>query len=268
MQLLITVDLDYHIPQAADLLLQLEAAAIPEQTLVETHIDLPPAEHFARVAGHSAVGDRLWLRMEGDLQVRYVARVEVNRLTADIAKLPAVPPHMLPGEAVEYMLPSRFCPSDEFQPIVEDLFGTTSGGARVAAIRDWIGANLAYEPGSSDASTDAMATFESKQGVCRDYAHLMVSMVRASAIPARFAAVYGLGVEPQDFHAVAEVFLDGTWYIVDPTGMSAPEAMAKIGVGRDAADVSFLTSYGQAIMRSQSVRVEPAPVPVAVSEAN
>lgn len=258
MKLSITADLDYDIPEAADLLLQVEAAIIPEQFVQQAHIALPPVEHFARIAGHDAIGDRIWVRLQGNLKVRYTAVVEVNRLTADIAGLAAVPPHMLPGETVDYMLPSRFCPSDQFQGIVGELFGDTMGGARVAAIRDWIQANLTYEAGTSDASTDAMGTYNSRQGVCRDFAHLMVSMVRASAIPARFAAVYGLGVEPQDFHAVAEVFLDNTWYLVDATGMSTPDAMAKIGVGRDAADVSFLTSYGAAILNSQSVTVTAA----------
>jgi len=183
----------------------------------------------------------------------------VNRLIADISQLDAVPPHLLPGETIEYLLPSRFCPSDDFIDVVNDLFAETSGGARVAAIHDWIVANLTYEFGVSDSSTDALHTYEARKGVCRDFAHLMVSMTRASTIPARFCAVYGLGVEPEDFHAVAEVFLDGTWYLVDPTGMATADAMAKIGVGRDAADVSFLTSYGKAIMQSQSVRVTRAP---------
>jgi transglutaminase-like putative cysteine protease len=259
MKLSITAELDYDIPQEADLLLQLEAAIIPEQIVHQAWIDLPPVEHFARVAGHDMIGDRIWLRLQGPLRVRYNAVVEVNRLTADIAQLPAVPPHLLPGETVDYMLPSRFCPSDTFIGVVADLFGETAGGARVAAIRDWIQANLTYEAGISDASTDAMGTYEARKGVCRDFAHLMVSMTRASAIPARFCAVYGLGVEPQDFHAVAEVFLDNTWYMVDATGMATPDGMAKIGVGRDAADVSFLTSYGKAIMQNQSVQVSQVP---------
>jgi len=259
MKLSITAELDYDIPDESDLLLQLEAAIIPEQTIVQAHIDLPQVKHFARVEGHDAVGDRVWLRLQGPLKVRYTSTVEVNRLTADISQLNAVPPHLLPGPAVDYMLPSRFCPSDEFQEIVAEQFGNLSGGARVAAMRDWIQNNLAYQPGSSDASTGAMETYKAKKGVCRDFAHLMISMTRASAIPARFAAVYGLGVEPQDFHAVAEVFLDNTWYIVDATGMSTPDAMAKIGVGRDAADVSFLTSYGKAVMQNQSVQVSRAP---------
>lgn len=255
MKLAITAELDYDVPDCTDLLLQMEAAMIPEQTVLQAYIELPPVEHFARQPGQGLIGDRIWLRMQGRLTARYTALVEVNRLTADIAGLPAVPPHRLPAETVDYVLPSRFCASDLFQDIVTDLFGDLSGGTRVAAISDWIQANLVYEAGTSDAYTDAMATYRARKGVCRDFAHLMVSMTRASAIPARFAAVYGLGVEPQDFHAVAEVFLDGTWYMVDATGMSTPDAMAKIGVGRDAADVSFLTSYGNAIMMSQSVQV-------------
>lgn len=86
----------------------------------------------------------------------------------------------------------------------------------------------------------------------------MITLVRAAGIPARIASVYALGVEPQDFHAVAEVFIGGEWHLVDATGMAQEEAMAKIGIGRDAADVAFLTAYGMAVMNSQSVAVEPA----------
>lgn len=259
MKLAIKAELDYDIPQEADLLLQLEAAMIPEQTVLKAHIELPPTQHFARVPGHDTIGDRLWLRMQGNLKVRYQALVQVNRLTAKIAPLDAVPPHRLPGETIEYMLPSRYCPSDQFLDIVATEFGDTTGGARVAGIRDWIRARLTYQAGSSDTSTSAIDTYRTREGVCRDFAHLMICMTRASAIPARFCSVYGLGVEPQDFHAVAEVFLDGTWYMVDATGMSKPGAMAKIGVGRDAADVSFLTSYGEANLQNQSVQVSAVP---------
>ncbi|MGJ0239512.1 transglutaminase-like domain-containing protein [Novosphingobium fluoreni] len=258
MKLAISTELDYDVPEDADLLLQLEAAIIPEQRVISAHIDLPPVQHFARIPGHDTIGDRLWLRMQGHLRVRYNAVVEINRLTADIASLRAVPPHRLPGETIEYILPSRYCDSDEFQPIVAELFGHLEGGARIAAMQDWIYRHITYEAGSSTSSTEAMDTYNGRRGVCRDFAHLMITMARASAIPARFCSVYGLGVEPQDFHAVAEVFLDNTWYMVDATGMSSPDMMAKIGVGRDAADVSFLTSFGDVQYRNQSVKVFPA----------
>lgn len=255
MPLQINVALDYHFPDTSDVLLQLEAAAIPEQAVEDAHIDISPAEHFARVPGQDDIGERIWLRLQGRLAVSYTARVSINRLVGELEALPAVPPHMLPGETVQYMLPSRYCPSDRLQNFVESRFAGTMGGARAKAILDWIGSRFTYRPGTSTAMTGALETLLSREGVCRDFAHVMIALLRASAIPARFVSVYAPGVQPQDFHAVAEVFLDGTWYLADPTGMARPEAMAKIGVGRDAADVPFLTSYGDGVMKRQDIEV-------------
>lgn len=258
MKLSIRTSLDYHFPQPTDVLLQLEAAAIPEQAIEAAHITLSPVEHFARVPGHDTIGERIWLRLQGALTVDYSATVSVQRLNADLSTLPATPPHMLPGETVEYLLPSRYCPSDEFQTFVEAEFGALAGGARIVAICDWIHNHFTYLHGTSRASTTALESFVQRQGVCRDFAHVLITLVRAGAIPARFASVYAPDVAPQDFHAVAEVFLDGAWYPVDATGMARGEDMAKIGIGRDAADVSFLTSYGRAELNRQTVEVSRA----------
>lgn len=255
MKLAVRTILDYDFPTPTDLLLQLEAAAIPEQQVEAAHIDISPTEHFARVPGHDTIGERIWLRVAGRLAVDYAATIAIDRITADLAALPATPPHLLPGETVQYLLPSRYCPSDQFQSFVEAEFGDSKGGARVTALADWIGRHFTYRPGASSASTTAVDSFVAREGVCRDFAHVTISLIRASAIPARFASVYALNVEPQDFHAVPEVFLDGTWYLVDPTGMARAEEMAKIGIGRDAADVSFLTSYGTAVLNRQTVQV-------------
>ena len=137
------------------------------------------------------------------------------------------------------------------QQIRADWFAGTSGGERIAAIHDWVARKFTYAPGSSDAHTTALDSFVERRGICRDFAHMVVTLARASAIPARYVAAYGPDVSPQDFHAVAEVFLDdpasedgGTWQLVDATGMASPDEIVKIGVGRDAADVSFLTSFG------------------------
>lgn len=255
MRLSITTELDYDFLAPTDVLLQIEAAAIPEQQIEKAHIELPEVVHFARLPGHNTIGERIWLRVEGNFKVRYEGTVDIRRLDAEIAHLSAMAPHTLPAETVEYLLPSRFCPSDEFFSLVEADFGRHSGGARVMAIRDWIAGSVDFVPGSSNSMTGAMETYISRRGVCRDFAHLLVTMARASAIPARFASVYGPNVTPQDFHAVAEVFLDGAWYPVDATGMVTSQDMAKIGVGRDAADVSFLTSYGPAEMDAQTISV-------------
>lgn len=251
----IEAELAYDFLERTDVLLQVEAAVIPEQIVETAHIDISPVEHFARVPGHDTIGDRIWLRLQGELRVRYTSTVAIHRLSGELHSLAVVPPHQLPGETVQYMLPSRYCPSDQFQNFVDAQFGGLTGGARVAAMCEWVQSHCAYQPGTSNSSTTALESFVMRQGVCRDFAHLLISLVRASAIPARFASVYALGVEPQDFHAVPEVFLGGAWYLVDPTGMAQAEEMAKIGVGRDAADVSFLTSYGSAEMTHQAVTV-------------
>jgi len=83
-------------------------------------------------------------------------------------------------------------------------------------------------------------------------------MARASTIPARFVSVYAPGVNPPDFHAVAEVYLDDAWHLVDPTGMADPASIARIGVGADAADVAFMSSFGTMMLRQQSVSVVSA----------
>ena len=249
--------LDYYFEQPTDILLQIEAAIIPEQAVEKAHIALPNCAHFARVGGHNDIGERIWLRAEGQCIFDYESTVRIDRILGNLGDLEYVPPHQLPGETVEYLWPSRYCPSDQFQSFVEADFGSLQGGAKIIAMRDWIKDCFSYVPGSSSSDTTALETFVKREGVCRDYAHVMVTLARAAAIPARVAAVYALGVEPQDFHAVAEVFLGGQWHLVDATGMAEEGGMAKIGVGRDAADVSFLTAYGFAQMNAQSVEVTP-----------
>jgi len=258
MKLNIRAKLDYSFEQPTDVLLQLEAAAIPEQTIDFAHIDISQVAHFARVAAQDGIGERIWVRAEGRLTVDYQATVTINRLLTECLNLPRVEPHKLPGETVQYLMGSRYCQSDLFQTFVEAEFGGTDGGQRVIAIRDWIEKGFSYVPGVSNSETSAMETFVRREGVCRDYAHVMITLVRASGIPARMASVYALGVVPQDFHAVAEVFIGGEWHLVDATGMAEEGAMAKIGIGRDAADISFLTAYGFAAFNAQSVLVTPA----------
>ncbi len=258
MKISIQARLDYQFEHPTAILLQIEAAAIPEQTIESAHIAISQNSHFARVPAQDHVGERIWLQAQGRFTVEYQSIVSIHRILTDCLALPAVPPHQLPGETVQYLLPSRYCPSDQFQSFVSAQFSTLEGGHKVIAIRDWIYNHFSYVPGVSQSETTAADTFIRRQGVCRDYAHVMITLVRAAGIPARIASVYALGVEPQDFHAVAEVFLGGEWHLVDATGMAQEAAMAKIGIGRDAADVAFLTAYGVAVMNGQSVSVTPA----------
>ncbi|WP_176599479.1 MULTISPECIES: transglutaminase-like domain-containing protein [Sphingobium] len=257
MKLNIHAQLHYALDEPTDLLLQIEAADIPEQTIDWTALALPEADHVARVPAQDCIGDRIWLRLQGEMVVDYQATVTVNRILADCRTLSKVPLHQLPGETVPYLLSSRYCESDRFKPFVDAEFGKIQGGVLIMAMRDWIHGHLNYVPGSSDVTTTAADTFIARQGICRDYAHLLITLARAAGIPARMASVYALGVDPPDFHAVAEVFLGGEWHLIDATGMAREAAMAKIGIGRDAADVAFLTAFGDARLIAQSVSVEP-----------
>lgn len=258
MRLSIHSRLDYSFAEPTDVLLQLEAAHIPEQVVEKAHIDISPCEHFARVPAQDLIGDRIWVLADGRLTVDYKATVSIQRILTDCVDLPRIEPRLLPGETVQYLMGSRYCPSDQFQTFVEAEFGNLSGGSRVMAMRDWIERKFSYVPGVSNSETTALDTFVRREGICRDYAHVLITLARASGIPARIASVYALGVEPQDFHAVAEIFLGGEWHLVDATGMAEEAGMAKIGVGRDAADVSFLTAYGLATLNSQQVLVQAA----------
>lgn len=257
MKLNIHAHLDYELDEPTDVLLQVEAAAIPEQSIEWSDLVLPNAEHIARVPAQDCIGERIWLRLKGKMVVDYRATVTVNRLLADCRTLAKVPPHQLPGETVPYLLSSRYCESDRFHPFVAAEFGNIEGGELIMAMRDWVHGHLSYVPGSSGVMTTAGDTFIARQGICRDYAHLLICLARAAGVPARIASVYALGVDPPDFHAVAEIFLGGEWHLVDPTGMAKEAAMVKIGVGRDAADVAFLTAFGNARIIAQSVLVEP-----------
>ncbi len=252
----IDVSLEYDFVAPTDILLQIEAAATEEQIVEFAEIKVPHADHFVRMHSHDYIGERIWIRKSGLLKVDYHSIIDVNRKDINIETLAAIPPHQLPGDTIQYMLDSTYCPASRFQNFVQDEFGDLSGGERIQAFANWINQKLIYMSGSSNSFTNALDTFVQRRGVCRDFAHLLISLARASSIPARFASVYSVGVKPQDFHAVAEVYLAGAWHIIDPTKMSDSHDAIIIGIGRDAADVGFLTSYGYSIFVNQFVSVE------------
>ncbi|WP_340150501.1 transglutaminase family protein [uncultured Sneathiella sp.] len=256
MQLDIDVQLHYRLEEPTDILMQIEIADLPDQQLLSSNLELGKYEHFARVLAQEGLGDRILLRMNDAFKCHYTARVSVDRPALKLANLKAVPPHLLPGDTIRYLMPSRYCPAIEFQSFAATEFGEFEGGARIAIMQDWITEKVRYVSGSSNGQTTAFDTFVQRQGVCRDFAHLMITLSRASDIPARFASVYAPGVAPPDFHAVAEVYLAGTWHLVDTSGMAEANEIARIGVGLDAAEVPFLSGFGQIKLLHQSVQTK------------
>jgi len=244
----------YRLHAPADVLMAVEVAQGPDQRLVRDRLTVWGTGPLVPVAGEDGVGQRTWARVEGLFEAEYLATVAVERVVPELAGLAAMPLASLPPPVIGYLWPSRYCESDRFEAWVRRRF-PQPGGEKVAAMAAWVASRMRYAPGASNGRTTAAETFVQREGVCRDYAHLLIAMVRAADIPARIVGAYGYGVHPPDFHAVVEVWLAGGWQLVDPTGLAPVEGIVRICVGRDATDVAFLTLFGTGDFVEQSVTV-------------
>jgi len=262
MRLEIAVDLEYHFREPADVLLQVEAAAMADQRIEAERLTIWSDDPIRAAVGEDGIGQRCWSRGRGDgrgnWRAEYSATVVVDRPTIDFAPLPTTAPRDLDGHLIPYLLPSRYCPADRFEGFVRTEFAGLTGGVLAAALVDWVAGALTYDGGASSGETTALDTFASRSGVCRDYAHLLVSLARAGNIPARCVSAYAPGVDPPDFHAVAELWLDGAWHLADATRMAGCGDLARVAVGRDATDIAFMTVFGRAELVRQTVTVSAA----------
>ncbi|MFD3704635.1 transglutaminase family protein [Nocardia sp. NPDC058658] len=144
-----------------------------------------------------------------------------------------------------YRRPSRYAESDKLLGFAAAEFGYGIADPEVAnRVAAWIGRRISYLPGSSTPIDGAVETMLSGTGVCRDFSHLMVALLRAVGVPARVAAVYAPGCVPMDFHAVCEAYIDGRWQAYDPTGLAPRSSLVRIATGRDASDIAFLDNHG------------------------
>ncbi|GAA1955445.1 transglutaminase-like domain-containing protein [Microbacterium aquimaris] len=158
-------------------------------------------------------------------------------------------------DLVTYLRPSRYAESDALAPTaLAEFAGLGRGAALLTAVSSWVGTRLAYEPGSSLPTDGAVRTLLNRRGVCRDYAHTCVALLRALGVPARLVAVYAPGLDPMDFHAVAEAWVEGAWHVVDATTLAPRSTLLRVATGRDAADTAFLTvTRGGAALASMNV---------------
>lgn len=148
------------------------------------------------------------------------------------------------ADLLRYLRPSRYCESDSLAPTARAEFSGLSGADLLAAVGSWVGTRLTYVLGSSLPTDGAVRTLLARQGVCRDFAHLVVALLRALHVPARVVAVYAPGLDPMDFHAVAEAYVSGSWCVVDATTLAPRATLVRVATGRDASDTAFLSAYG------------------------
>ena len=194
---------------------------------------------------------------DGDLIIEYNAIAETTVSFHDVSTIETVGVHSFGPDVIPYLFPSRYAPSDRMRALAWDLFGHIEGSFNQAlAIEDWLYDHIAYQPGASDEQSGALETFLARSGVCRDFAHLGIAFCRALTIPARYVTVYAYLLEPQDFHAAFEVFVDGRWYLIDGTRIAPLNGMVRIAFGRDACDAAVATLFGNIVGTGMSVHCQ------------
>jgi len=260
MILSIRSEVSYAIPNApCTFVFNVEAAHDGAQFIRSEVLSFSPHSLPDRYASED-VGNRYarcHLANPGFLTVAYEAAVSIGHVTAMAPSIFEVSPGQIPLSVLPYTYPSRYCQSDRLLRMAHIEFGNLCPGfGRVLAICDWITERVEYRSGSTDSQTSAFDTATKLHGVCRDFAHLGITFCRALNIPARFVSVYALGLVPQDFHAVFEAYLGGRWWLFDPTRLVPLDSIVRIGTGKDAAEVSVATIWGDAQLTGQSVTVE------------
>lgn len=217
-----------------------------------------PLHHYRDMYGNPC--SRLTLPV-GETTLTYSARAQVpdafDSWDESAAEIPATE---LPDEVLLFTLPSRYCQPDLLGNQAWRRFGDlTPGYHRVQAINAFVNDWLTYTVGSTTSSATSMDTFATGLGVCRDFAHLMITFCRALNIPARYVHGYitemdvPLSGRPMDFHAWTQVWLGDRWWDFDPRWNSPRKGRVVIGTGRDAADVAMVTTYGMPWLQLMTV---------------
>jgi len=183
------------------------------------------------------------------------------------------PLEKLPVETLVYLLGSRYCETDRFIQLAWSKFGKVpKGWPLVQAICDYVHDRTKFGYQYANPTRTAWHTHAERRGVCRDFAHLAVTLCRCMNIPARYCTGYlgDIGVppepDPMDFSAWFEVFLGGRWYTFDARHNTPRIGRILMARGRDATDVAITTSFGPDKLASFKVVTEEAPPVMAAAD--
>ncbi|NJK78758.1 MAG: transglutaminase family protein [Chloroflexaceae bacterium] len=195
---------------------------------------------------------------EGDVKIVARFTVEVADVIDTAPGAPLTLVQDLPDYTLHFLLPSRYCPAD-LPTMSEQARAITAevaaGYDQVEAIRQWINQQITYQYGTSNSSSSALDTLEQRVGVCRDFAHLGITLCRSLSIPARMVVGYLHQLDPMDQHAWFEAYCNGRWYTFDATQTEPRGGRIALAYGTDAADVAFATLFGPARLNDMKVWV-------------
>jgi transglutaminase-like putative cysteine protease len=205
----------------------------------------------------------------GTLRLRYDNAVtDSGQPEPRIDGLRLHPAPELPAECWQYLLASRYCEVDRLSQQAWDLFGETpESWERVQAVLDWVHANVAFGYEYARPTKTAADVWTERQGVCRDFQHLAITLLRCLNIPARYATGYlgDIGVPPSpapmDFSAWLEVYLGGAWRPIDARHNRPRIGRLLMARGRDAVDVAITTSFGPTTLTSFTVWTDEVSAP-------
>jgi transglutaminase-like putative cysteine protease len=259
MKFTIQCHLGYQVSTPASFLFNVAIAQNSFQRLTTERFEVTGA----RSCPEMVIGGQRYHRataQSGSVELIYEAVVEAtHEILGDPGQLQVPLFEQIPADALVFLYPSRFCQSDLLARLAKREFNQNeSGFYRVTRICNWIYERIEYLSGTTTPTTSAFDTVTELVGVCRDFAHLAIAFCRSLGIPARFVSAFAYGLNPPDFHAYVEAFLGGRWILFDPTRLAPQSSFVRIGHGRDAADTSFATIFGGAMMNKMELSMTPA----------
>jgi transglutaminase-like putative cysteine protease len=176
------------------------------------------------------------------------------------------PVSTLPEDTLVYLLGSRYCETASLMSDAWRMFGHLAPGwARVQAICDFAHQHLMFGYHFARPTKTAWEAYTERQGVCRDFAHLAITLCRCLNIPARYCTGYlgDIGVPPaaapMDFAGWLEAYIGGAWHTFDPRNNQRRIGRILIARGRDAGDVAISTTFGPNLLQSFRVWTDEVP---------
>jgi transglutaminase-like putative cysteine protease len=166
------------------------------------------------------------------------------------------PVEVLPHDVLVFLLGSRYCETERLMDEAWRRFGHLAPGwGRVQAVCDFAHRHIAFGYHFARPTKTASEAYAERQGVCRDYAHLAITLLRCLNIPARYCTGYlgDIGVPlpdaPMDFSGWLEAYVGGAWHTFDPRNNQRRIGRILIARGRDAADVAISTAFGPNLLQ-------------------